>query len=190
MRPTDRKYMKSHEWCKVDGDIATIGITDFAVSHLSDLVFLDLPKKGATVGAGEQFGEIESVKTVSELFAPVGGEVIAVNEARRMLTNEQTLPLTKSLFDENALVFTDLTSSAVTLRSRRHPNAVRVDFPGFPCLGIWSKPAAPFVCIEPWFGHADPTGRAPGSPIETKPGIVTLQPGLSFQCEWRATVTS
>ena len=80
MRPTDRQYMKSHEWCKVDGDIATLGITDHAVSHLSDLVFLDLPKSGSTVSIGETFGEIESVKAVSSLYSPVTGEVVEVNE--------------------------------------------------------------------------------------------------------------
>lgn len=80
MRPTDRKYLKSHEWCKIENGIATIGITDHAVSHLSDLVFLDLPAKGASVTAGESFGEIESVKAVSDLYSPVSGEVIDVNK--------------------------------------------------------------------------------------------------------------
>ena len=78
-RPTDRKYLPSHEWCKVEGQTATIGITDYAVSHLSDLVFLDLPNKGAKVTADQSFGQIESVKAVSELIAPVSGEVIEVN---------------------------------------------------------------------------------------------------------------
>lgn len=80
MRPQDRSYLKSHEWCKIEQDIATIGITDYAVSHLSDLVFLDLPAKGATVTAGESFGEIESVKAVSDLYSPVSGEVVEVNK--------------------------------------------------------------------------------------------------------------
>lgn len=80
MRPNDRSYMKSHEWCKIDGDIATIGISDHAVSHLSDLVFLDLPQKGTNVTAGESFGEIESVKAVSDLYSPVSGEVVEVNK--------------------------------------------------------------------------------------------------------------
>ncbi|MCB9877550.1 MAG: glycine cleavage system protein GcvH [Planctomycetes bacterium] len=79
MRPSDLKFQKSHEWLKLEGDIATVGITDFAVSHLSDLVFLDLPNKGASVTAGESFGEIESVKAVSSLYAPVTGEVVEVN---------------------------------------------------------------------------------------------------------------
>ncbi|HLQ38023.1 MAG TPA: glycine cleavage system protein GcvH [Planctomycetota bacterium] len=80
MRPNDRKYLKSHEWCKVEKGIATVGITDFAVSHLSDLVFLDLPGKGTSVTIGESFGEIESVKAVSDLYSPVSGEVIEVNK--------------------------------------------------------------------------------------------------------------
>ncbi len=81
MRPTDRSYLKSHEWCKIDDGVATIGISDFAVSHLSDLVFLDLPAKGASVTIGESFGEIESVKAVSSLYAPVSGEVIDSNKS-------------------------------------------------------------------------------------------------------------
>lgn len=80
MRPNDRKYLKSHEWCKIENGIATIGITDYAVSHLSDLVFLDLPNKGASVTTGESFGEIESVKAVSSLYSPVSGEVIDANK--------------------------------------------------------------------------------------------------------------
>ena len=80
MRPTDCKYQKTHEWCRIQNGIATIGITDYAVSHLSDLVFLDLPAKGASVKIGESFGEIESVKAVSSLYSPVNGEVIDSNK--------------------------------------------------------------------------------------------------------------
>ena len=80
MRPNDRKYLKSHEWCKIENGIATIGITDYAVSHLSDLVFLDLPNKGASVTTGESLGEIESVKAVSSLYSPVSGEVVDANK--------------------------------------------------------------------------------------------------------------
>jgi glycine cleavage system H protein len=81
MAPADRKYLKSHEWAKKneDGSIS-VGITDVAVEHLSDLVFLDLPELGKVVEKEQPFGEIESVKAVSELLAPVSGEVINVNE--------------------------------------------------------------------------------------------------------------
>ncbi|MFT5051057.1 MAG: glycine cleavage system H protein [Chlamydiales bacterium] len=85
MRPDDRKYMKSHEWAKLDGDTIIIGITDFAVEELSngndgDLVYCDLPEVGRQLGAGETFGEIESVKAVADLNAPVAGEVIEINK--------------------------------------------------------------------------------------------------------------
>ncbi len=80
MRPTDRKYLKSHEWCKTVDGVATIGISDYAVSHLSDLVFLDLPAVGSAVTIGESFGEIESVKAVSDMYTPATGEVTEINE--------------------------------------------------------------------------------------------------------------
>lgn len=81
MRPTDRKYLKSHEWCKIEDGVAVVGITDFAVEHLSDLVFLDLPARDSRVTAGEPFAEIESVKAVSDIYSPVTGKVIDVNDA-------------------------------------------------------------------------------------------------------------
>jgi glycine cleavage system H protein len=81
MRPKDRSYLKSHEWCKLSGDVATIGISDYAVSHLSDLVFLDLPEVGTSVTAGESFAEIESVKAVSDIYSPVTGEIVEVNDS-------------------------------------------------------------------------------------------------------------
>ncbi|HET6423558.1 MAG TPA: glycine cleavage system protein GcvH [Planctomycetaceae bacterium] len=73
------RFAKTHEWVAVDGDTATIGITDFAVKLLSDLVFVDLPKPGKKVAQGESFGEIESVKHVSDLYSPVTGTVTEVN---------------------------------------------------------------------------------------------------------------
>ncbi len=79
MYPEDRRYTKQHEWLKVDGDTATIGITDFAQSELGDIVFVELPEAGKEVQAGETLGTIESVKAVSELYAPVGGIVKAAN---------------------------------------------------------------------------------------------------------------
>lgn len=77
--PDQLRFAKTHEWVALDGQTATIGITEFAVKLLSDLVFIDLPKVGKAVVAGEPFGEIESVKHVSDLYAPVSGKVIAVN---------------------------------------------------------------------------------------------------------------
>jgi glycine cleavage system H protein len=74
------KYTKSHEWVAIDGNTATVGITDFAVRQLTDLVHIELPKVGRTVREGETFGEVESVKAVSDLYAPLSGEIAAVNE--------------------------------------------------------------------------------------------------------------
>ncbi len=78
--PDDRKYTKDHEWIRVSGDTAEIGITDYAQQQLGDVVYVELPDVGAAVTAGQAFGSIESVKAVSELFAPMGGEVVAVND--------------------------------------------------------------------------------------------------------------
>ena len=79
-RPTELKYTKSHEWLRIDGDVATIGITDYAVEQLGDLTFIDLPETGSTVEGGDALGEVESTKTVSDIYAPLSGEVLAVNE--------------------------------------------------------------------------------------------------------------
>ena len=77
--PSTAHYTKDHEWVRLDGDIATIGITAYAAEQLGDVVFVELPDPGRHVTAGESFGSIESVKAVSELFAPMSGEVLEVN---------------------------------------------------------------------------------------------------------------
>ena len=77
--PTDLKYTNEHEWIRVEGDTGVIGITDFAQQQLGDVVYVELPDVGSTITAGQVFGTIESVKAVSELFAPVTGEVVATN---------------------------------------------------------------------------------------------------------------
>ncbi|HEX5700917.1 MAG TPA: glycine cleavage system protein GcvH [Rubrobacter sp.] len=79
--PENLQYTKSHEWVRMDGDTATIGITDHAQDELGDVVFVELPDAGATFDAGESFGTVESVKAVSDLYTPVGGEVVEVNTA-------------------------------------------------------------------------------------------------------------
>ena len=77
--PGDLKYTREHEWVRIEGDTGTIGITDYAQDQLGDIVYVDLPAAGATVTYMQKFGEIESVKAVSELFSPVTGEVIEAN---------------------------------------------------------------------------------------------------------------
>lgn len=81
MDPKTLLFSPSHEWVQLSGGTATIGISKFAVDQLTDLIMIDLPAVGTTLTAGKTFGEVESVKAVSDLYAPVGGEVIAVNDA-------------------------------------------------------------------------------------------------------------
>ena len=81
MYPSDLKYTKEHEWIRIEGEQAHVGITDYAQKQLGDVVYLELPDVGRTVKKGDVFGTIESVKAVSELYAPVSGEVVEVNGA-------------------------------------------------------------------------------------------------------------
>ena len=80
MDPTDRRYTSEHEWVKLEGDVAVVGITDFAQDQLGDVVYVELPKVGDRVEAMKPFGVVESVKTASDLFAPIGGSVAEVND--------------------------------------------------------------------------------------------------------------
>lgn len=79
--PTDRRYLQTHEWHKLDGDIVTLGITQFAADELTDITFVELPKPGTKIQANQRFGEIESVKATSDLYSGIGGTVSEVNPA-------------------------------------------------------------------------------------------------------------
>ena len=79
--PTNVKYTNEHEWTRIEGDEAYVGITDYAQSQLGDIIFVDIPTEGETLEKGETFGSIEVVKTVSDLFLPIGGEILEVNPA-------------------------------------------------------------------------------------------------------------
>lgn len=81
MNPEDLSYAETHEWAKVDGNVATVGLTDHAQSELGDIVYLELPEVGADVAAGGEFGVVESVKAASDLYAPLSGKVVDVNDA-------------------------------------------------------------------------------------------------------------
>jgi len=78
--PADFRYTKEHEWVRMEGNVATIGITDHAQHELGDIVYVDLPKVGANAEAGKSFGSVESVKAVSDIYSPVSGEIIEINE--------------------------------------------------------------------------------------------------------------
>lgn len=81
--PPELRYSESHEWVRLEGDVATIGITDFAQDQLTDVVYVELPKAGATVEPKRAFGVVESVKSVSDLISPLGGQIVDVNESLR-----------------------------------------------------------------------------------------------------------
>lgn len=81
--PKELRYTKDHEWARANGELVEVGVTHYAVEQLGDVTLIDLPSVGAKLKAHERFGDIESVKTVSELFAPIGGEIAAVNEELR-----------------------------------------------------------------------------------------------------------
>ncbi len=78
--PEDLKYSKDHEWAKLDGDIVTIGINDYAQDQLGEIVFVELPEEGDTFSKGDEFGSVESVKAVSEIYIPISGEIVGINE--------------------------------------------------------------------------------------------------------------
>ena len=104
--PAELKYTKDHEWIKVDGDTALVGITDFAQHELGDIVYIDISTVGQTIHEGEVFGTIEAVKTVSDLFMPVSGTILEVNET---LNNKPELVNTNP-YSEGWIVKVQLTS--------------------------------------------------------------------------------
>ena len=98
--PEELQYTKSHEWVRTEGDTATIGITDHAQDELGDVVFVELPEVGTTFEAGDSFGTVASVKAVSDLYTPVGGEVVEVNEA----LNDQPEKINEDPYGEGWIV--------------------------------------------------------------------------------------
>jgi glycine cleavage system H protein len=108
--PKDLLYTKSHEWVRIDGDVATIGITDHAQSELGDIVYLDLPEVGRVLQADVNFGSVESVKTVSDLYSPVPGEVIEKNET----LGAQSELVNSSPYDDGWLIKVRLTDLSAT----------------------------------------------------------------------------
>lgn len=106
--------------------------------------------------------------------------------SKPLLEGTQTLPLTKELFAKDALVLMQLASDSITLRSDKTPRGLRMDFPGFPFMGIWAAPNADFVCIEPWCGVADNVET--DQQLTEKEGINRLRPGCSFERTWTLTL--
>jgi len=98
--PDDVKYTKSHEWAKLSGDIVTIGLNDYAQDQLGEIVFVELPEKGDTFSKGDEFGSVESVKAVSEIYIPISGEIAEINEG---LENAPEL-VNESCYDNGWLI--------------------------------------------------------------------------------------
>jgi glycine cleavage system H protein len=121
--PDDLKYLKSHEWARTEGEEVVIGITDYAQDSLGDVVYIELPEVGTTLTAGTLFGAIESVKAASDLFMPVGGEIVAINSA---LVDDQS-PINRDPFGEgwmlrakmNYLMQRRTVSMSIVLRTKR-----------------------------------------------------------------------
>lgn len=111
MRPDDRRYTDSHEWAQAEGDLVTVGITDFAIEQLGDLVYLELPEPGRTVARGDAMGEVESVKAVSDIYAPVAGRIVEVNQ----VLPESLETLQKDPFGEGWLVRIQVDDPAAAL---------------------------------------------------------------------------
>jgi glycine cleavage system H protein len=106
--PAELKYTKEHEWVKVDGDIVIIGITDYAQGELGDIVFVELPAIGSEITNGDPFGTIEAVKAVSDLFAPVSGEVVEINEA----LNDTPEIVNKSPYNDGWMIKIEISDTA------------------------------------------------------------------------------
>lgn len=132
----------------------------------------------------DYFLEFEKPETLTARL--LGSKGLISEKTVPVLENTNLLPLSKTLFDRNALIFMDAKSEKITLGSKNSSRRLTVEFAGFPQLGIWSRPGAPFVCIEPWYGYADP--ETPYGDIINKPGIVKLRAGSTFTCTHRISV--
>lgn len=108
MNPEDLKYSDEHEWLRLEGDTAVIGITHFAQDSLGDVVFVELPEVGSDVGQFEKMGEIESVKAVSDLYCPVGGKVVEVNES----LNDSPELVNDSPYEEGWMIKVEVSDSS------------------------------------------------------------------------------
>lgn len=118
----------------------------------------------------------------------LGSKGLLSEETAPVMKGSKLLPLSKTLFDRDALIFLDFKSDKITLGAKNSPRRLTVEFPGFPQLGIWAKPGAPFVCIEPWYGTADP--EQPYGSIMNKPGILKLPASETFTCTHRISAES
>jgi len=132
----------------------------------------------------ECFLEFDKTETLNTVL--LSGKGLLTEETVPVLADTNILPLSKTLFDRDALIFLDTKSEKITLGAKNSSRRLTVEFPGFPHLGIWAKPGAPFVCIEPWYGYAD-TEQLYGD-ITNKPGIQLLPAGETFTWTHRVSI--
>ncbi len=130
----------------------------------------------------DYFIEFEKLETLETHMLSAGGYFTGETKQVSTDTSGHRLPLTKQLFDADALVFKNLDSRRVAIRSDKHNHAVMVEYPAFPYLGLWAKPGAPFVCIEPWLGCADSEGQP--KPIDQKEAIQQVGVGEVFEASF------
>lgn len=131
----------------------------------------------------DYFLEFEQAETTTRTFLEGG---LLSKRTETILDNTNILPLHVDLFREDALVFTELKSRKVTLKSHKHDRSLTLDFKQFPYLGLWTQPGAPFVCIEPWMGLADSVDAS--GDIREKTGIISLDPQQKWECEYSIIV--
>jgi len=132
----------------------------------------------------DYFLEFEKPETISRHLIDKNGLFNGITE--RVLNNEKRIPLTKELFNRDALIFKEHVSRKISICSKNHNKKLTVEFPGFPYLGIWAKPGAPYVCIEPWIGCAENAGKE--IDFSEKEHCITLQPGEKFECGFTVSI--
>jgi len=157
------------------------------VNHGKETMFFSLgghPAFKCPVNDGEIYEdyylEFEKTENASTWLLAEGG--LVGNKTKPMIVNSNVLPLDSEMFDNDALIFKNLTSKSVSLKSKKSSQEVRIDYTGFPYLGIWAKPNAHFVCIEPWLGIADTADSDQN--FETKEGILSLAAGKTFAASY------
>jgi galactose mutarotase-like enzyme len=118
----------------------------------------------------------------------LGDDILLSGETGTVLERSRTFPITQSSFDRNSLIFMERASDRIELCSHKHPQRVTIEFPRFPHFAVWAQPGAPYICVEPWFGHADRSDSC--GDIRKKPGINFLETGATFECFYRISVST
>jgi len=164
-----------------------IVISHKIINHGKETMFFSLgghPAFKCPLNEGEVYEdyylEFEKIENASTWL--LAKEGLVGNETKPMMENTNILPLNSGLFDDDALIFKDLNSKSVSLKSKKSSQVLRVDYSDFPYLGIWAKPNAKFVCIEPWLGIADTADSDQN--FETKEGILDLAAGKTFEASY------